>query len=544
MLFLGILVTGITPKSGQSNSIVRITGLFPPLTGDNTTVTAVLIGGIPSELLISNETLIVVRVGFSQSIIPIATIVMVTEQSSYQIVGTTWNHTAPGNITMVTPSRGQNGTKVVIKGDNLVELLNIRVRVLLAGNEAIVESANSTTILCRAMSGDPKNGSVIVNYTETVDGVLYNGPTIAKSNAWEQLANGNITKIVPSAVAINQTVLLCGDSPLGGGKITESVTINGANTTPLSSMALMVGNYSCINAMLPDTLTTDVNIVITADTGAVVISRINITIAAINSVSRNLGQYGSRVNISGSELFSNITSTHVMLAGINATIEEVDDVNRRWITVRAGRPPSTLRSKLVQNCTTQEACDMTSMNCTNATACVNFTIIETLYPTFTGPVIVMVQELGREFNLTSSLVFWTYNTTGRIFSVMPPFGQVGTRVALNGTNLYGYGTSLQQLRINGTTATILNDNDTYIVFVIPRNFDSSVGPVDIRLISDNGDIVEIVEGFEYRPAGMITNITPAVGQRGSYGKYVCKYMYSGITLKGHWAPNKGHHYNI
>ena len=271
--------------------------------------------------------------------------------------------------------------------------------------------------------------------------------------------------------------------------------------------------------MLPDNLTTELNIVITADTGAVVMSRINITMASITSVSRHLGQYGSTVNISGSELFSNITSTRVLLAGINATIEEVDNINRSWITVRAGRPPSMLHSKL-QNCTTQETCNMTSMNCTNATACVNFTIMETLYPTFTGPVTIILHELGREFSLTSSLVLWMYNTTGRILSVMPPFGQVGTRVALNGTNLYGYGTSLQQLLINGTTATVLNNNDTYIVFVIPHNFDSRVGPVDIQLISDNGDITETAEGFEYRPAGMITNITPTVGQRGSYGTYV------------------------
>ena len=344
--------------------------------------------------------------------------------------------------------------------------------------------------------------------------------TIVKSNAWEQLADGNITKTVPSAVAINQTVLLCGDSPLGGGKMTESAVINGVNTeVPLNSMAFIVGNYSCVNAMLPDNLTAELNVVITADTGAIVISCINITIASINSVSRHLGQYGSTLNISGSELFSNITSARVLLAGINATIKEVDDINRSWIMVRAGRPPSALHSKLVQNCTTQETCNLTSMICTNATACINFTIMETLYPTFTGPVTITLHELGKEFNLTSSLVLWTYNTTGRILSVMPPFGQVGTRVALNGTNLYGYGTSLQQLRINGTTATVLNHNDTYIVLVVPRNFDSRVGPVDIQLISDNGDITEIAKGFEYRPAGMITNITPTAGQQGSYGIY-------------------------
>ena len=522
MLFLGILVTGITPRSGQSNTIVRLTGLFPPLTGDNTIVTTVLIGGIPSQFLTSNETSIVVRVGFSQSDIANANITMVTEHSSYLIIGTTWNYTVPGNITMVIPSRGQNGTKVAIKGDNLVESLDMP-RVFLAGNEAIVESANSTTILCRAVSGDPKNGSVMVNYIETLDGVVYSGPTIAKSNAWEQLANGNVTKIVPSAVAINQTVLMCGDSPLGDGKMAENVVINGVNTAPLYSTAFIVGNYSCISAMLPANLTTDVNIFITADTGAVIISQVNITIAVIDSVSHNLGQYGSRVNISGSELFSNITSTRVMLAGINATIEEVDDANQSWITVRAGRPPTTLHPKVMQNCTTQEACimtNMTSLNCINTTVCVNFTTTEIVYPTFTGQVSIIVHELGREFNLTSNLISWTYNTTGTIFSVAPPFGQIGTRVALNGTNLYGYGTLLQQLHINGTTTEILSDNDSYIVFIIPCNFDSCVGPVDIQLISGNGDIVEMVEGFEYRPAGTITNIAPTLGQRGTYGTYV------------------------
>ena len=522
------MVTGITPNSGQSNSFVTLTGLFPPLTGDNSTVTDVLIGAIPSELLISNESIIVVQAGISQNAIPNANITIVTEYSSYVIVGTTWNYVIPGNITMVAPSRGQNGTRVVITGVNLlVELLDMP-KVFLAESEVVVEGINSTMILCRAVSSVPKNGSVIVNYTKIIENVLYDGPTIIKDNAWQQLADGNITKIIPRAVSTNQTVLLCGDNPLGGGKMTKSIIINGLNTIPLNSMAILVENYSCVNAVLPESLSTDLNIFVTADTGAVIISQLNITIAFISSVSQTVGQYGSRFNITGLELFSDITSTRVMLAGINATIEDADHVNQSWITVRAGRPPLILYHREVQNCTTQETCvlvNTTSPNCSDNIVCVNITTIEFFYPTFTGQVTIIIHELGIEFNLTNSLISWTYNTTGRIFSVMPSFGQVGTRVALNGTNLYSYGTSLQQLYINGTAAKVLSDNDSYIVFVIPSNYGSSVGLVDIQVISDNGDIAEMVNGFEYRPAGIITSIIPAVGQKGTYGMCMYVYMY-------------------
>ena len=497
IILAGILVTRITPNIGPSDSIVTLKGLFPPLTGDNTTVVGVLMGGIPSKLLFSNESSIIVQVGVSQSSIPNANITIITEHSSYLIVGTTWSYTSPGNITMVTPAKGQNGTRVTIKGDNLlIESLDIP-KVFLAGNEVTVEEINSITILCSAVSGDPSNGSIIVNYTIIIDGILYNGPTIIKDEAWQQVADGNITKIIPSAVAINQTVLLCGNSPLGGGRITESVIINGFNTIPLNSMEFSVRNYTCINVMLPDYLTTNINILIIADTGAVIVSQINITIAIINSVNDIIGQYGSRVNISGLALFSNITSTHVMLAGINATVEDADYVSYSWITVRAGQPPTDLHS--------------------NASI-------------FTGQVAIIVHELGREFSLTNSLILWTYNTISRIFSVMPSYGQVGTRVALNGINLYGYGISLQQLHINGTTAEVLNDTDSYLVFVTPSNDGSSVGPVDIQVISDNGDIVEMVGGFEYRPAGIITSITPPVGQRGTYGMYYIMKWHMLITM--------------
>lgn len=594
------------PTIGQSRSILVLTGNFPPRNGDNSTVTAVQIGGIPAEVLVTPTQvtfMLVVRAGPSQTAISNPNITVMSNYSSFLLPsGPTFMYTAPGNITMVTPSRGQTGTRVVITGENLDVPSHTLTQVLLGGNAARVESSNNTTIVCTVQSAPPGNGSVVVNYTRTGLSTIYDGPTIVRSNAWEQLADGVINRIVPSTAAVNQTIFACGDRLLGGGNVIVSILIGSVNATQFSSTTITIGNLTCINVTLPSGLTGSLPITLTADTGAVVRSMVNISIASITSASLDSGQYGTRVNITGVELFRNLSLTTAMLAGVTATIEEADTASRSWIVVRAGRPPLLSRTNVTSNCTTSLVCipvtnitsnctnvncsttfsndtfltescltscfsqnvsmcftlcnmdetlnetcfltcqnltavadnttcftncsmpccvNVTTMNCTNVTTCVNVTTIEMFEGVFTGQVAIVTQELGLTFNLTNSSVLWTYNISGRIATITPSFGQLGTRVALNGTNLYGYGTSLQQLLINGTMATILSNSSTNIVFAAPsinRGSNSSVvGLVDIELTSDTGAIVESNGGFEYLPAGMITSLEPPVGQVGTYG---------------------------
>ena len=320
-----------------------------PQNEDNSAVVAVHIGDIPSEVLTPNipasSFTLTVHAGVSIDPIPDANITIITQRSLYTVSNVTWAYTTPGNITMLVPSSGQTGTRVVIHGSNLLGSLSLP-QVLLAGSEAMVDYVNATTIFCSAPSGVPGNSSVVVNFTQTVNGSIYDGPTFTKSNAWQQLADGKITRVVPNAVAANQIVLFCGNRPLGDGNKTASVIIGGINATSFSSSSFVLFNYTCINVTLPNGLTGSSNITVTANTGAIIKSLVDITFASIDAVNPAIGQYGARVNISGTNLFYDITSTYVMLAGVNATIESADVMSQSWIVVRAGRP----------YCATQEVC--------------------------------------------------------------------------------------------------------------------------------------------------------------------------------------------
>ena len=600
------MIGSLTPPVGQSGSVVVFTGRFPPLNGDNSNVTGVQIGGIPTDVLLipTLQTFtLIIQAGPSQAAISNANITVISNYSSFLIpvAMASFTYTAPGNITMVTPSQGQAGTRVVITGVNLNVSSHTLMQVLLAGNEATIVSNNDTTIVCMVMSGSSGNGSVVLRYTRVVSGMTYNGPTIVSNNSWAQLADGVINRIVPSAAAVNQTIFACGDNLLGGGSQIVSVVIGSVNATQFSNTTFTIANLTCINITLPLGLTGSLPINLTTDTGAVIRSIVNVNITSISSVSRESGQYGTRVNISGVELFRNLSSTTVMLAGVDASIESNDGTSRTWIVVRAGRPPLLSRINITENCTTQEICtsvanvtsncsavncsasssinatfltesclttcfgenvsmcfiscsvdgtlnqtcflqcensttitdnstacftnctmpccvNVTTVTCENVTTCVNVSMTEMFEGSFSGQVAIVTEELGLTFNLTNSSVLWTYNISGRIETITPSFGQLGTRVALNGTNLFGYGTSLQELLINGTMATVFSNTSTYILFGAP-NVSNGSSVVDIELTSDSGAIVESTGGFVYLPGGMIVSLVPAAGQLGTYGRW-------------------------
>ena len=611
IILVVILFGSLEPLVGQSGSVIVFTGRFPPRNGDNSTVIGVQIGGIPSDVLVipTQQTLmLIVRAGPTQTAISNANVMVVSNYSSFPIAGASFTYTTPGNITMVIPSQGQAGTRVIITGVNLDVPSHTLVQVLLASKEAIIESNNNTTIVCTVVSGSSGNGSVVLNYTRDVDAVTHDGPTIVRNDSWVQLADGVINRIVPSSAAVNQTIFACGDNLLGGGSQIVSVFIGSVNATQFSNTTFTIANLTCINITLPSGLTGSLPINLTADTGAVVRSIVN-SIASITSVSHESGQYGTRVNISGVELFRNLSSTTVMLAGVDASIESNDSTSRSWIVVRAGRPPLLSRINITENCTTRENCtsvtnvtsncaaincsasnssnatfftesclttcfgqnvsmcftfcntngtlnqtcflqcensititansttcftnctmpccvNVTTETCENVTTCVNISTTEMFEGSFSGQVAIVTEELGLMFNLTNSSALWTYNISGRIETVTPPSGQLGTRVALNGTNLFGYGILLQQLLVNGTIATVFSNTSTHIMFGAPNisNAINATVVVDIELTSDSGAIVESIGGFVYLPAGMIITLVPAAGQLGTYGRW-CYSMY-------------------
>ena len=149
-------------------------------------MTAVLIGGIPSDVLVIPDqisVILIVRAGPSQAAILNANITVVSNYSSFPIDMASFRYTAPGNITMVTPLQVQQGIRVVITGDNLDVSEHDLVHVLLAGYEARIENYNNTMIVCTVQSGTPATGSVVLNYTRQLSDVTYDGPNIVRNNA-------------------------------------------------------------------------------------------------------------------------------------------------------------------------------------------------------------------------------------------------------------------------------------------------------------------------------------------------------------------------
>ena len=217
-------------------------------------------------------------------------------------------------------------------------------------------------IVCIVQSGIPTIGSVVLNYTLQLGDTTYNGPTIVRNNAWEQLADGVINRIIPSVAAINQTILVCGDRLLRGGSQIIRVTIGNVDAMQFNTTTSTVGNLTCINITLPSGLTGSLPITLTADTRALIRSTVNVSIPSITNVSSSFGQYGTRVNITGVELFRNLSDTTVMLAGVNAMIEQSDAVSRDWIVVRAGRPPLLSRPVLTSNYTTLLVCTSSNID--------------------------------------------------------------------------------------------------------------------------------------------------------------------------------------
>ena len=399
-------------------------------------------------------------------------------------------------ITSVMPSTGQRGTNVTITiGDALANNANVEFsRILLGSSDADIVSsrdARSTSISVRARSGLSGTGDILINTTDVFNGVLFDGPYTHLENGWTQIMDGNISDIIPQAAQVGRTILMCGDGLLGGGTNISTIEFGSIPLTlvqisPLLSEPSYPGS-ECIEAQLSSAvLGNGKNIIsITSDTGSIVESTSNFTVSAIESVVPNRGQINTVVTIRGDGLLSGYDSPPavVFLSNVRARVLESSNTE---IVLRVGVPSIPMNG-------VQGNIDIYVTNPFNSTL---------------------------EF-LVSSTNAWQYEESGIIDTVTPDFGQFGTVIDINGTNLLAYGNALTHATIGNVNATILDGaTDTLVQLVVPEN--SMTGNVDVVLFSDTGTSVRGPNTFQYRERGVITSTSPDQGQDGTYGKiYAC-----------------------
>ena len=468
---------------------------LPSVCGDNSTDYNITVGGLQLERLdirpASPSTDFAARFPNFDTPVSGAGVVIHTQYQQFDIIRS-FNLELAGNITDVNPRWGQRGTNVVIRGLRLLggsrsnEVSGVMVRL---GSTAatVTGQISDTEIRVTVNSGTPGIATVRINTTQTIrvfssqQFLSFDGPYTYQVDAWTQLQDGQVTNIVPLAAQPGRDVMLCGDRLLGGGTTISSVTLAGQtisefSLTPLNTTGnLTDAGSECISISLPVAPGGTNNIAtIIADTGAVIDSTQTFTYAEIRNVSPMRGQFGTRVTISGVSLLSGYNSVdpQVYLSGVQA---RVMSVSSNTIVVEAQMPPE------MDPVSAQPMSPESSI----------FGV--------SGSVEILVNSpFLLTFNVSTDSA-WTYEHSGEIESVSPPFGQFGTRVTIQGVNLLGYGTTLTRVTLNDTNAIVVEASNATVVLIAP--YLDSFGLVTIALFSDSGAVVRGEELFEYRQRG-------------------------------------------
>lgn len=515
--YSAVIVSLADRPDGQPGTVVFILSgsCVPPQCGDNSTSFDLMINGsITLERLSTQDASSLRYAGRIPNFEGGATRAAVTMVTQYQTLmlpaSLSFNLVQPLSITNVMPRMGQRGTNVTISvPDSRGLWLTVALsRIRLGETDAdIIDGRNFELIQVQARSSNPGVGYVRINTTHTIQGVRFDGPYTFMVNGWTQLMDGIITDIIPPAAQLGRNVLLCGNSLLGGG--TNILTVQHGNNIflqlqPTPTPSALLSASECLEAQIPESLqgTMQNTVTIISNTGAMVVSASNFSISVIESVTPNRGQVGTVVTIRGQGLLSgynNSASHNVYLSQVRATVMRSSNLE---IVVRAGAIP-TVQPQVINE--TTGATEPPPQ------------IIGVM-----GSILIVVTtpfNSSLSFNVTNS-TGWQYEETGEIDTVAPSFGQYGTVLTINGSNLLAYGTMLTHATIAGVNATILDGATDSLVQLTVPDILNTTGPVGITLFSDTGASVRRSNIFEIREKGVVLNAEPNRGQNGTFGKII------------------------
>jgi len=111
---------------------------------------------------------------------------------------------------------------------------------------------------------------------------------------------------------------------------------------------------------------------------------------------------------------------------------------------------------------------------------------------------------------------WTFLVPGEITNNTPLEGQAGTRIEITGRNLLGGGTTIEEVYVDGVSATVLVVTNTTLL-VVPGDLQgrqADVYPGQILLQSNTGAVI-IGGNYTHRENGAILFFSPSRGRRGT-----------------------------
>ncbi len=465
-----VSIAQVSPSSGYFGTLVNITGNMFQADSATLRVSEVYLSGMNTDIVSQTNTFLQVRISDEQinSIQNVVgPIVIIAEDGA--------TYTSPSSLTFtylrvnileVSPSSGIRGTQVSLRGENLLAGGSIITLFTVAGIAATVLDSNSTLINFEAGPSPTRTSQSDIRYT------MDTGAVVTIQNSWAYVDEGQVTFVTPSSGELGTVVSITGSGLFGGGTRAEAVLLNSIMATEIISN---FDSFIQVRAQAGTGSLSPGSVMIVSDTGAVIESPREIQFtylqpARFMSIEPADGQNGTIVNVTGTGFHNGEGIARVFLAGTEAAIIAIEESS---IIVEAGRP-SNLES-------------------------------------IAGPVVIQ-----SVFNTTSiSSQPFRYLQEGVILSVAPDRGRNNTISLITGENLYGGGSMLLNVTLDGVVASIINQSSSR-VFVragLPSTVSGTTG--NIILISNTNSYVTRIDGWTNVPQGTIDSISPPSGQFGT-----------------------------
>lgn len=467
-------VDTVSPGEGQEGTRIVIDGTN--LLGGGTSVERIFLDGVPGNVF-ENATMTRIVVAVRNIGERVASFfpgqVYIMSDTGSIVFGGTYTHRPSGQITSFFPQRGRRGTRITLSGINLLGFGNTVNRVLVAGTPGTVESFDNTSATISA-------GNSTTGTQGPIQLIINTGAVITSTTNFTYDPPGVISRVVPRMGAEGTGLLIQGTALTPSTSQVVNITIGGIPVSRIvtatdSEISVIVGPAPAMNP-------TSAAIVIAADDGSIVdgesFAFINLTISLPG---QDRGQEGTYIDIQlpyepaanttnfepSLNMRVTIDDQEAQVTGVNATL--------RQITVRA---PRARRQGTFEVDVAVESANR------------------------------LVARLRNGF---------TYLPEGTIFNIDPSFGQLGTRVVIQGANLLGGGVRIDMASIAGVPANVIASNNETVQLTIMQNLLSATYPQlgDIILTADTGATIRRLNGFTLVQPGEITSVSPGIGQIGT-----------------------------
>ena len=451
-------ILSVTPTEGNMGTLVTITG--NNLFGGGGQAETVILNSVPAtEIVVNFDNLIQVLAGPSTIMLAPGNVQVisdtgaVTESTGASVVFT---YLEPGRITALTPDEGQNGTRVQVRGMYLHSGERIR-RVLLAGVEAEIVSINEND----GVSGIPATINLIARRPSSLES--FSGPVVIESNhntttvstmLFTYRMEGLILVVSPTIGQNRTIVTITGQDLYGGGASVQQAFLAGIEATIIShnqTTVVVSAGENAIGRTGDVVLVSNTNAYVRRIDGWTYVEQGNVA-----SISPPMGQFGTRVTITGQRLLLGATSVQ-SVSFDNISAFDVTSSSNTLITIRVGRPTSL--SAFLTN-----------------TVTIRSVLGSVLYQNFP----------------------WNFTESSRILNVDPPSGTSLTVVTVSGINLLGGGTTIRSVTVAGIAATMIQFNSDNVTFRTGLNTQGrDLPPGVIVLESDTGARTESPSRWRY-----------------------------------------------